>query len=421
MKRKIKIETSNLFVILALLLLAFSLSILSIVKYTGNFLNISCVSIPVIKGNGEADISILCSKIIKGSGNVLIQNIPIKDEDFQASSIFSYIALCNFDYEYCKSHDFLIYFKNKGMAARGGSGGAGLFLLYLGAKKNCSVTGYILPSGLALPIKAIDKKYKISKELNYKCILAPNEYKDITVFNDIFDLYEIYFNKNLSFEFKVPKKYYDITKEAAMLVCDEIYENSSYYYQASKCFRRRVGESVSINKDELIKNITKLKEKIENIKCLTYSCEEIKYQVMKRLNSALENINNISYSYWRYITALGWSKYFDIKYNREKREDLTSLKYNILEYILKREERAKNYFEMKEKIARYELTIAINLEDKERILKKVWNLTEKYLGKYGFSISSYNYLQYSKDLYYIDKDIDSSLYYAFLALEYSIP
>jgi len=256
-----------------------------------NFSNEVCIPVPAVT-ESRGEITYFCLYTKKGNGKIFVENVPIKDFSFQISLEFAKLATCHFS-DKCLKYDYFLRLKDvKTEIVRGASGSAGYFILTLSAienlipRKDLTVTGFVLPSGLILPVAGIEKKKEAAHERGLKLVSPEQNNGDIKV-NDIFDLYSLFFNKRFSFRSYIPEDYWKIIKEIAEDICKnvtnkkalELLKEGKYYSAASLCFIEKSKRfKMNITEDE----IKKFKEKVEKIKCETTSCEEIKYQVLKR-------------------------------------------------------------------------------------------------------------------------------------------
>jgi hypothetical protein len=402
------------------------------------------VYIPAVlnqSNNLSGEVTQFFLRISPGSGRVYVSVPPIPYEDYDLSYLFAKVAACNIYPNICNNYDY--YFSsNDVLFAEGFSGTAGLTLLVLEALSNKTtivnypVTGFMLPNGIIAPVEGI--RYKLNATLQYfPYMVAPyyNNSNIIPVYT-ILDLEKIYFGEQFNSTYNVPQDYIDVIKNVTNEICSGINNNTvnyyislgDYYTAASLCFEQKVTNPQfypNITREELEKDITDFYNYINNYQCFgNYECEEIKYQVISRLENANDTLDNLQESYWRYYSAIGWAQFLSITNNiyKENECSLIDQQYTLMQYL-------------------YQYQLPLNLSCFEKIdylsnlyyfyianstnyvsndtVKAIEQLDYYYYNKYGFSITSYNYLQFGKDLINMGH-INSGLYYLILSTEYAI-
>lgn len=399
-----------------------------------NASNENCIYIPAISKD-HGIITEFCLRIYRGTGKVFIEIPNVFSSIYQNSYIISKAAACKV-IENCNEYDYIFYTKSH-FNGEGFSGTAGLSALILYTLNNkslytnkLSITGFILPNGLIISVGGIPEKLKASEEKNLILIAPSNYSNNILQVYTILDLKKIFYNYT-DLYFEVPKKYYTILKEIASDICQNIedtdiitlFENNSFYTAASFCFiKKSESLEVNISKEELEKEILELENIVKNYKCKTYICEELKFQVLLRINMS-KDIENISKKYWRFYTAKGWYKML-LNFDKIERKDTCKIvdeDYKIMKYIINEElPEDLSCFEKREVLSRlYYNLFSIQNIDMNVFLDSV----EKYLNylyrKNGFSVTSYNYYTYGKDLIRIGRIADGILYLIY-AINYAI-
>ncbi len=377
-------------------------------------------------------------KSIPGSGTLYLSNIPIKDYLTQISFEFARLTSCIFFN--CYKKDYILKVDTNTAYIEGPSGSSAAFILISSTllnktPKKIPVTGFIIPNGIILPVGGINQKFLVSEE-KYGNLVLPyleNFDKGIKAKNAL-NLLKIYFNYNLKEKnnSKEYKEYLRIIKEIAYDICNKtnstealrFLKEGHYYTAASLCFIEIAKENkikMNITKEEIKEFINKVKE----ISCNNYICEEIKYNVLERAYDALNS--NGTYSYWRFYTAKQWLKFINITSDRKTRcgfyRDLFNVMNAYYSLELGKELELKDYNCLGYKISTFPSFLILEYKyggNATKLLDVLWNTTEEYLKYFGFSIAAYNYLQYSKDLYKMN-DTKSAIYYGTLALLYAMP
>ncbi|MEM4461029.1 MAG: hypothetical protein QXY70_02740, partial [Nanopusillaceae archaeon] len=154
----------------------------------------------------------------------------------------------------------------------------------------------------------------------------------------------------------------------------------------------------------------------------TFTCEEIKFQILLRINMSKE-ASDINQKYWRFYTAKGWYKILKEFENLERKNTCKIIEndYAILKYLINENlENNNSCFEKREILSKIYNELFSNYEIDT---KKFVNSVEEYLkflyGKNGFSITSYNYFVYGKDLIEMGK-IKEGILYLIYSINYAI-
>ena len=396
---------------------------------SGNILFDDQIQIPAVAGNAGV-LTTFNLIVLPGEGQIFVSLPPFFDREYQVGFLFSKEAVCKL-YENCNNYTYLFYSNNIGFA-EGFSGTAGFSLLILSFFENKTrivnypITGFMLSNGIIAPVSGIDKKLEATLK-EYPYLVAPKEEKNILPAYTILDVLKIYFNKSFEYEIEIPEDYNKVIEEVALDICDNItkwnikyaLENKRYYTAASLCYREK-SESFSINlsDEDIEKLINDLEREVKKYQCNSYQCEEIKYQVVQRLEMA-KNLTSKE-KYWRYYTAKGWFKFMKIadRINRTNTCDGIMRELKIMQFLNPDIDYSNlDCFKARELLAK---TYIIYLAYREKqALDSIINLAKYFMTKNGFSISAYNYLQYAEDLYDMG-DKDSAFYYAVLSLEYAI-
>lgn len=192
------------------------------------------------------------------------------------------------------------------------------------------------------------------------------------------------------------------------------------------CFESHVSSNnINISEAQVINDINSLYNNVTSYSCYgNYECKEIKYQVISRLEAANSSLNNISYSYWRYYSALGWSEFLPITQNINKNNEcnLINQEYQLMQYTYQGQlpQNLSCFDEMNFLANIYYLYIANDTNYMNiNTANNIEYLDYYYYNKYGFSITSYNYLQFGKDLIEMNQT-ESGFYYLILSIEYAI-
>ncbi len=430
---------------LSIVLIAFLLAFL-LYNERSSFLysNEYSVYIPAVlnqSNNLSGEVTQFFLRISPGSGRVYASIPPVFYDNYNLAYLFAKVAACNLYPNRCNDYDY--YFSsNDVLFAEGFSGTAGLTLLILEALLNKTaivnypITGFMLPNGIIAPVEGI--KYKLSATLQYfPYMVAPyyNNSKIIPAYT-ILDLENIYLGEQFNNTYNVPQDYIDVMKNITNEICSGINNSTvnyyislgDYYTAASLCFEQKVTNPKfypNITEEELEKDITNLYNYINNYQCFgNYECEEIKYQVISRLEDANETLNNLQEAYWRYYSAVGWAQFLSITNNiyKENECSLIDQQYTLMQYLYQYQLPLNlSCFEKMDYLSNlYYLYIANSTNYVSNYtIEAIEQLDYYYYNKYGFSITSYNYLQFGKDL--IDMgNIDSGLYYLILSTEYAI-
>ncbi|MEM4571199.1 MAG: S16 family serine protease [Nanopusillaceae archaeon] len=395
----------------------------------------SCIYIPAILKN-EGVITQFCLKTIYGSGRVFSEIPNVFTQNYQISFIIAKSAICKI-IENCDKYDYIFYTKEK-FSGEGFSGTAGLATLILYEiykiknKQNISITGFVLPNGLILPVGGIAEKLNASLSKNLTLIAPSNYSKDILQAYTILDIENYLLNYQKKNYLKIPEKYYLVLKEIALDICNgleneeikNLINKNSFYTAASLCFIEK-----SKNEDfiyslptDLEKEILDFEKDIMNYNCRTFTCEEIKFQILLRINMSKE-ASDINQKYWRFYTAKGWYKILKEFENLERKNTCKIIEndYAILKYLINENlENNNSCFEKREILSKIYNELFSNYEIDT---KKFVNSVEEYLkflyGKNGFSITSYNYFVYGKDLIEMGK-IKEGILYLIYSINYAI-
>ncbi|MEM4882310.1 MAG: hypothetical protein QXN76_02085 [Nanopusillaceae archaeon] len=398
-----------------------------------------CIYIPAVSGN-RGVITMFCLKVIKGAGRVFIEIPNVFSSNYQLSFAIAKLAACKL-LENCNLYDYLFYTKDY-FIGEGFSGTAGLATLivsyfYLPNKNflnNISVTGFILPNGLIFPVSGIKEKLEASKLKNLT-LLAPSNYSnEIIQIYTILDIAKLLRSdiKNYLKKFEIPKEYFDVLKEIALDICKDIddrdidafIKNSSFYTAASLCFIKKSEEYKisNISLADLESEIAELEKLLINYKCNSYNCEELKFQALLRINMSKE-ILDLNKKYWRFYTAKGWYKMLEKLKDIERKDTCKIIEedYKIMGYILNKDfSQEISCFEKRELLSRIYYEFLLNYDiDISLFLDSVENYLNYLYEKNGFSITSYNYFVYGRDLINMGKISDGILYLIY-AVNYAI-
>ncbi|NAZ26356.1 MAG: hypothetical protein GU343_02375 [Nanoarchaeota archaeon] len=443
MNRKISLHNISITLsILAIILLLIFL--LNLGEYNLYYNGEYSVYIPAVlnqSNNLSGEVTQFFLRISPGSGNVYAKIPPISYDDYDLAYLFAKVAACNIYPNKCNNYDY--YFSsNDVLFAEGFSGTAGLTLLILEALSNKTaivnypITGFMLPNGIIAPVEGIE--YKLNATLQYfPYMVAPyyNNSKIIPVYT-ILDLEKIYFGEQFNSTYNVPQDYNDVIKNITYEICSGVNNSTvnyyislgDYYTAASLCFEQKVTNPKfypNITKEELEKDITDLYNYINNYKCFgNYECEEIKYQVISRLENANATLDNLQESYWRYYSAIGWAQFLSITNNiyKENQCSLIDQQYTLIQYLYQYQLPLNlSCFEKMDYLSNLYFFYIANSTNyiSNDTIKSIEQLDYYYYNKYGFSITSYNYLQFGKDLINMG-NINSGLYYLILSTEYAI-
>lgn len=384
-----------------------------------------CINIPAISEN-RGVLTKFCIKAIDGSGRVFVE-IPSNFQDkYLLSFLFARNAVCKI-YEKCNEYDYLFY-PEKYFIAEGFSGTAGFGVLIMSVfnslMNNYATTGFLLPNGIIFPVSGILEKLNAST-LNGEKLVAPSNLSDkIVQAYTILDLEEIFFNKEYNLSYEIPKAYFEVMKEVSEDICKdienstikELIENRRFYSAASLCYVEKSNNNKylpNITEEELDEQIADLEKNLSSIKCDTYVCEELKYQVSSRINLS-KDMEDLNKKYWRFYTAEGWYRILislkDLnRFNTCKKidEDLNLILYLSESNI----NLTENCFERREILANFYINLLANLDfDLDKFLES----SRKYLlflyRNNGFSPTSYSYFTYGEDLIRMGKVTDGILY-----------
>ncbi|MEM4460829.1 MAG: S16 family serine protease, partial [Nanopusillaceae archaeon] len=204
----------------------------------------SCIYIPAILKN-EGVITQFCLKTIYGSGRVFSEIPNVFTQNYQISFIIAKSAICKI-IENCDKYDYIFYTKEK-FSGEGFSGTAGLATLILYEiykiknKQNISITGFVLPNGLILPVGGIAEKLNASLSKNLTLIAPSNYSKDILQAYTMLDIENYLLNYQKRNYLKIPEKYYLVLKEIALDICNgleneeikNLINKNSFYTAAS--------------------------------------------------------------------------------------------------------------------------------------------------------------------------------------------
>jgi len=236
--------------------------------------------------------------------------------------------------------------------------------------------------------------------------------------------------------YNVSQDYIDVIKNITNEICSGVNNSTvnyyislgDYYTAASLCFEQKVTNPQfypNITKEELEKNITDFYNYINNYQCFgNYECEEIKYQIISRLEDANETLDNLQEAYWRYYSAIGWAQFLSITNNiyKENQCSLIDQQYTLIQYLYQYQLPSNlSCFEKMDYLSNLYFFYIANSTNyiSNYTIKSIEQLDYYYYNKYGFSITSYNYLQFGKDLINMG-NINSGLYYLILSTEYAI-
>ncbi len=391
-----------------------------------------CIYIPAVSDN-KGVITRFCLNVLSGTGKVFISLPPFFEKESSVGFVFAKDAVCKL-FDDCDRYSYLFY-SNDVIYGEGLSGTAGFSLLILSffekhlkhkiRNHDYPITGFMLPNGVIAPVAGILQKINASLEVSNK-LVAPTSGKHIVSAYTILDLLKIYFNETVNVSFSVPESYKYVIREIAQDMCKGIsnetvqalMEKGDYYSAASYCFRIK-SESYEVNytDDQVNRMISRILSQVNNTLCYTYECKEIKYQVISRLKMAKKL--NESKKYWRYYTATGWYKFFQIANQIDRKDTCSQIKrdYTAMRYLYPQLPNTTDCFEMREYLAKVYASLVTYRN--ETAFKSIERLIEYYFNRNGFSISAYSYLEYAKDLY-AQGDKDSAFYYLLLSLEYAV-
>ena len=419
-------NTLNL--VLILLLALSGLYILNNIQ--SNIILNRCLFIPAVTNTGGV-LTEFCIKAIKGSGNVYIK-LP---SNFEGKYLFSFLfakdAVCKI-YNNCNKYDYLFYpreyFKAEGFS---GTAGFGVLIMSVFNKfmKDYAVTGFLLPNGIIFPVSGVNEKLEASLSNGERLVAPSNISKNIIQAYTILDLDEIFFNKKYNTSYSIPSAYikvirqiaYDICKNVSNKTIENFLNKGDYYTAASLCYIEKVKNSSflpsNISESKLNKEIKYLEAKVEAVKCHTYVCKELKYQVMSRINLSI-GMKDLNKKYWRFYTAKGWYKMLIALKNLNRKNtcksvnrDFKTIEYLADYYSLNWSYENLNCFKKREILANIYINFLANFNFN---ISKFLNSTENYLfflyKENGFSPTSYNYFEYGKDLIKMGKTLDGLLY-----------
>jgi hypothetical protein len=394
-----------------------------------------------ISGNLSGEITQFFLKVTPGNGIVYASIPPIFYSDYNLAYLFAKDAVCSIYPDKCDNYNY--YFSsNDVLFAEGFSGTVGLTLLVLEAienesmKVNYPVTGFMLPNGLIAPIAGI--KYKLDATLQYFPYMVAPVYNNSHIIQayTILDLEKIYFGEEFNNTYIPPENYVETMKNITEQICEGINNETvnyyiskgDYYTAASLCFEEKVTNKEfypNITKEELENDINNFYNKIENYNCFgNYECEEIKYQVISRLEDANQTLDNIQEAYWRYYSSLGWAEFLPISFNiyRLNECNLIDQEYRLMQYVYQYQLPTNlSCFEKMDYLSNIFYLFLGNDTNymNENSAKSIEELDYYYYNKYGFSITSYNYLQFGEDLVRMNQT-QSGFYYLILSIEYAI-
>ncbi|BBL45712.1 peptidase S16 [Nanobdella aerobiophila] len=434
---KIIIAVIGLLVILSLLVY-----IVSFRYIYYNSSSIYSVYIPAVLNNSNnlsGEITQFSLYVSNGDGTVYESVPPIFQQPYNLAYLYAKDAYCSIDPINCNNYNY--YFSsNDVLFADGFSGTAGLTLLVLEALNNETpivnypVTGFMLPNGLIAPVAGIS--YKLNATLQYFPYLVAPYYNNSNIIpiSTILDLENVYFNYTINETYSPPASYTSTIKNIESQICSGINDTNvsyyisrgDYYTAASLCFESHVSSNnINISEAQVINDINSLYNNVTSYSCYgNYECKEIKYQVISRLEAANSSLNNISYSYWRYYSALGWSEFLPITQNINKNNEcnLINQEYQLMQYTYQGQlpQNLSCFDEMNFLANIYYLYIANDTNYMNiNTANNIEYLDYYYYNKYGFSITSYNYLQFGKDLIEMNQT-ESGFYYLILSIEYAI-
>lgn len=448
---RIKVINIILF-ILGLILFLATIYLYNEYNYNNNINNYNdeyFIYIPAVLNNSNHLSGTVTEFILKkqpGNGLLYVSIPPLFLDGYESAIYVSKQIACYFlNYNYCNNFDFLINIHSN-LLIEGYSNTAGLTLLFLEAFYNkipkyiYPVTGYMLPNGLIAPISGLNYKLNATLNSGFKYLIAPSNRTHILPAYTIFQLLEYYYGYNLSFNTNSYNKYMiqynNDTKTLADQICNlisnkTIYENyyhkKEYYVAASICFdylSSNNTSNINVSKQRLEILINDMINYLNKYKCNNnFQCEQIKQQVFIRLLNANESLNNTKYAYYRYLSAIGWlyllntsnhiplensCNFIDEQYN------LLSLEYNeILPNNMTCTQRQTLLSNLYYYIVSSDPNYLNNYS-----YSQILNLINYYYNKYGLSITSYNYLQFSEYLYK-KKNYKEALYFLIQALEYA--
>jgi len=419
----------------ALIILFFSLLGIYILNnlQTQETLN-RCIEIPAVSGN-QGVLTKFCVKAIGGSGRVFVE-LP---SNFQGEYLYTFLfaknAVCKI-YNNCNKYDYLFY-TNEYFTAEGFSGTAGFGVLIMSVfnrfMNDYAATGFLLPNGIIFPVSGVREKLEASIN-NGKKLVAPSNISDeIIQAYTILDLDEIFFNKKYNLSYEIPETYLEVMKNISEDICkgienktiEELIENGSYYTAASLCYIEKSSNDKylpNITEEELDKQIADLEKNLSLIKCNTYVCKELKYQVYSRINMS-ENIKDLNEKYWRFYTAEGWYKMLLALKDLNRVDTCNEIDddFDLLLYLSDGNISVpENCFEKREILADFYMSLLGNLNFD---INKFLNSSEEYLiflyEKNGFSPTSYSYFTYGRDLIRMG-DVYEGILYILYGINYAI-
>ncbi|BFI73138.1 hypothetical protein YN1_1250 [Nanoarchaeota archaeon] len=434
---------------IVVLLLILSVLILFLIiganyKYSGVSGEYSVYIPAVLNESGKivgGEITQFFLRVSPGTGKVYASIPPIFYNSYNLAYLFAKDAVCNLYQNICNNYDY--YFSsNDVLFAEGFSGTAGLTLLILEALTNKTpvvnypITGFMLPNGIIAPVAGI--RYKLSATLQYFPYLVAPVYNNSHIIQayTILDLEKIYFNQAFNTTYYPPEQYVSVMENITDQICQGINNQTvnyyiskgDYYTATSLCFEQKVTNPEfypNITEQQLENDINNFYDEINNYQCLgNYECEEIKYQVIQRLEDANSTLNNLQESYWRYYSAVGWAEFLPITFdiNRLNECNLVNQEYTLLQYIYQYQLPTNlSCFDKIQFLANlYYLYLGNDTNYmNENAVKSIEELDYYYYNKYGFSITSYNYLQFGKDLFEMNQT-DPAFYYLILSVEYAV-
>lgn len=383
-----------------------------------------CISIPAISEN-RGVLTKFCIKAINGSGKVFVE-IP---SNFQGEYLYTFLfaknAVCKI-YDNCDKFDYLFY-SDKYFKAEGFSGTAGFAVLIMSIfntfMNDYTITGFLLPNGIIFPVSMINEKLNATI-LNGKKLVAPSNLSNkIIQAYTILDLEEIFFNKKHNVSYEIPNVYFEVMKNISENICkdikdpmiEELIKNRRFYTAASLCYVEKSNNDKylpNITEEELDKQIIDLEKNVSEIKCNTYVCEELKYQVLSRINLS-KGMKDLNKKYWRFYTANGWYKILLTLKDFDRVDTCKKIDndFNLILYLSNNINLTENCFEKREILTNFYINLLVN---QDFDLNKFLESSRKYLlflyEKNGFSPTSYSYFTYGEDLIKMGKTNDGILY-----------
>lgn len=396
------------------------------------------VDVPAIE-EGKIENGILIRfylSVEKGNGSIYFRIPPIFTGNYITTFLIAKQAVCRI-LENCSMYNYYIE-SNTTSILSGFSGTAAFALLFtqplLGKPYvNYPITGFLLPNGIIAPVGGVSEKLNATLDNNYPYMVAPYIDKHIISAYTLLQVMKIFYN--FSFEIKDFRKeielYRKYMKNIADNLCNKVpsniyldaYNSHLYYAAASLCFNYSINHppsNINMTEYNYIKNY--INNTLSNIECKNYVCEEIYTQVLSRYKEALSS-NNISYSYYRLLSAYYWLYLMNIS-NDIKRKDTCSYideEFIISEYMIEKTIN-KNFscFEKRNYLSNFYYSLIapdsnyLNNESFSQIKELIYY----YYTKYGFSPTSYAYLEYADYLYNIgDKQL--ALYFLLESLVYA--